>query len=182
MHLSISEWAALIQAAGTIFITATFVVYWHQLKAMRAQLEAAKRQMEENRRTNQMAQYQAALQLLFDWRAEMIANPTLAEGFRDSPYFRDAFTILPEQRYFHTVKLFHIFEHFWLLHDRGVIDDQMWQGWARNAAILVQPEATRALWRKLQSAGVFNPGFVQFMDRLVDATDPPETQISQCSA
>ena len=135
---------------------------------MRSQLEASKLQMEENRRTNQMAQYQAALQLSFDWRAEMIANPALAEGLRDAPYFRDAFAIVPGQRYFHTVKLFHIFEHFWLLHDRGVIDDQMWQDWPRNAAILLQPEATRALWKTLASAGIFNPDFVQFMNGLVD--------------
>jgi hypothetical protein len=45
---------------------------------------------EPNRReyqTQQTSQYQAALQLMFGWRLEMISNPALAKHLKEEKYF-----------------------------------------------------------------------------------------------
>jgi hypothetical protein len=114
VHLSVVEWASIVQAVGTVFIALTFVIYWRQLGTMRKQLD-------DNRRTNETSQYQAALQLMFDWRSDLIGNPKLADGFRDAPFYESVFQVLPVEQYFHTMKLFHIYQHYWLLKSHGVI-------------------------------------------------------------
>ncbi len=159
-HLTLIELASLIQAAGTIFIALTFVIYWHQLGAMRKQLE-------DNRRTNQTSQYQAALQLMFDWRSDLISNPQLAHGFEDSPYYAAAFSIMPIDQYFHTMKLFHVFQHYWLLNNLEVIDKRIWDGWAKNIEINMQVELHQKIWNKLKEHQVFDTPFVSFIDNCV---------------
>lgn len=145
----------------------TVFIYYRQLKSMQSQLVATKEQLSSSFKTQQTSQYQAALQLMFDWRSEAIANPDLVQHFSDDPYFQEVFNIIPVQQYFHTLKLFHIFELYWLLRQRSVINDQMWEGWANNVKILVRPEKNLMIWKKLKNAGIFNPGFVEFVEDMI---------------
>lgn len=71
-------------------------------------------------------------------------------------------------------------EHFWWLHDRGVIDADAGASWSRNVAILLQPEVTRTLWHKLESAGIFHPKCKRFVDGL-SPTGAPAPQTAAAS-
>jgi hypothetical protein len=47
----------------------------------------------------------------------------------------------------------------------------MWEGWSRNVQILACTSKNRAIWAKLKNAGIFNPDFVIFVDRLIQERD-----------
>jgi hypothetical protein len=153
----LTRWAPVIQAAGTLFLAVTLTVYWLQLTTMQAQLQHAAR-------ANQTLQYHAALNLMCDWRAQIIADPHLADGFRAEPFFAEVFEILPDREYFHTLSLFNIFEHYWLLHDRATIDDDMWRGWSRNIVLIMSQGKKQRVWEHLRRVEVFNPRFVAYVD------------------
>ncbi|MES1157613.1 MAG: hypothetical protein ABUL67_00810 [Haliangium ochraceum] len=168
--------SSIVQGVGTIFVAAAFVVSRRQLSIMREEVHQNRISIENGHAIDQMSQYQGALQLMFDWRSELIANPDLAEGFRDEPFFAEAFKLLPEQQYFHTVKLFHIFEHFWLLNSRKIIHEDIWKPWSRNIILLMRQKKKRAIWDLLKKIGIFNVSFVSFVDDEVQAMDARESR------
>ncbi len=129
------------------------------------QLRLLSKQLEDARRTNRASQYQAALQLMFDWRSEIIAKPELADGFGEEAYFKKAFGMLPRERYFHLIKLFHIFEHYWLLHDQNVIEPNMWIGWSHNLFLTLSEGESRQVWDLAKEAKIFNSKFVAFVEK-----------------
>jgi hypothetical protein len=158
--------SALIQAVATPFVALTFFLVLYQLRAMQVQLADA-------RRVAQTSQHQAALQLMFDWRSEIIADPSLADGFRSEGFFREVFEAVPPKRYFHNIKLFHIFEYYWLLYHRKIIDDDMWSGWSHNLSLVIKEVESRRIWEFVRGAQTFNPVFVAYVDDILKQPPPP---------
>jgi hypothetical protein len=168
------SFSSIVQGIGTIFVAAAFFLSRRQVRLMSADVHQTRLDTARAETVSQMAQYQGALQLMFDWRSELIANPALAASFSAEPFFAEAFKILPEQEYFHTVKLFHIFEHIWLLNSRQIIHNDMWEPWSHNIVLLMRQKKKRELWKLLKDIGIFNRTFVQFVDKAVKELDDKE--------
>jgi len=146
-------YATIAQGIGILFVAAAFIV--------------SLRQMKKSNTAAQMTQYQGAVQLMLDWRSNIIADPKLVEEYDTEDYFKKAFKDVPIPTYFHTIKLLHIFEHCWLLNDRGVIPSDLWQPWSNNICLLMRRSKERDLWKHVRTANVFNGEFVKFVDGVV---------------
>jgi hypothetical protein len=147
-------YSSIVQGFGIIF--AIFLSWW---------------QMRRTNAVTQTAQYQGALQLMLDWRSDIIADPSLVGQYHTEEFFDKAFEILPAREYFHTMKLLHIFEHCWLLNSRGVIPRDMWDPWSYNLILLMRQDKKRTLWNYVKTVNVFNRKFVTFVDKIVSEED-----------
>jgi hypothetical protein len=149
--------------SALVAVIALLIVVW--------QVFLLRRQIEESTRTQRTSQYQAALQLIFDWRSDVIDNPDLAKRFVDpnsgSDYFPEILKHQSVEGYFHTLKLFHIFEIFFLLYKEGVITKEMWEGWENNANVVMSIKLNQELWEKVKGKQAFNSDFVQIIDQIV---------------
>lgn len=109
--------------------------------------------------------------MLFDWRTNLIQNPRLADRYMDSDYFRKVLTEHGVESYFHTVKIFHILEVFFLLRRNGIIETHMWQAWDEQVKIIMVPIKNRELWKKLKDLKIYNEHFVERVDAVVRRID-----------
>ncbi len=125
-------------------------------------------------KTARTAQYQTALQMLFDWRSDLIQNESLAERYESSRYFREVFLEHGVSQYFHTLKLFHILEVFFLLRDHGVINENMAEAWIKQTEIVMTPEKNRSLWHRLKRVNIYHKRFVDEVDAIVKRIETNE--------
>lgn len=150
---------ALAQVAAAI-ITIPVVLY-------------AARQIKNSNRAERTSQYQAALNMMFDWRSDIINDADIAKSIGDplrgSAYFHDVIERYGAKSYFHTVKLFHILEYLHILHKESVITDQMWAGWQKNLELIVTAQDTREIWARLKNVGIFEDQFEALVDEIVKA-------------
>jgi hypothetical protein len=117
--------------------------------------------------TSRTAQYQAALQMLFDWRSDIIRDEELAKRYETSTYFQEVFEDQPPKEYFHTLKLFQTLEVLFLLQHHGVINQQMGIVWRRQAEVIFTPKPNRILWVKLKAVSIYNTDFTSAVDSIV---------------
>ena len=118
--------------------------------AVFATLIAIAYQIHMLRKSTCTSQYQTALQMLFNWRTDIIENPELAKRYEDVTFFKEVFKEHGEQSYFHTVKIFHVLEVFFLLRKSNVIEKDMWDAWEKQVEIIMAPVKNRDLWKKLK--------------------------------
>jgi hypothetical protein len=161
----LQDLANLAQVVSAVVAAVALVVLAIQARLLRNQIR-------DQVRSQRTAQYQAAMTLMFNWRSDLINKPELAERLREpdggSKYFQDVLDRQGVESYFHTLKLFHIFEIYFILHREGVIDESMWQGWKKNVAILMTPKQNRELWATLKSIHVLNRDFETFVDEIIE--------------
>jgi hypothetical protein len=135
------------------------------------QINLLSQQIEESNRTQKTSQYLSSLQIMSDWRSEIIQNNDLAERFiidHDSAYFKAALKDGNVKSYFHRLNLFHILELFFILHANKIIDDKMWKGWNNQSTILIKSDKNRQLWKDVLSIpNIFHPDFEEFINKKV---------------
>jgi hypothetical protein len=131
----------------------------------------AARQIGESNRAQRTSQYQAAVSMMLDWRSDILQHSKIGEWLGDSErgstYFHDVIKKYGAENYFHTVKLFHIFEFLHILHEEKVITSEMWSGWEKNLELIVTSQDMREIWSRLKGVGIFEDKFELAVDRIV---------------
>jgi hypothetical protein len=135
------------------------------------QINLLSQQIEESNRTQKTSQYLSSLQIMSDWRSEIIQNEDLAKRFiedYDLEYLKAALNEGNAKSYFHRVQLFHILELFFILQENKVIDPKMWQGWDRQSTILIESDKNRQIWKSfLSKTNIFHPDFEEYINKKV---------------
>ena len=70
-------------------------------------------------------------------------------------------------------------ENYWLQYQSGAIDEATWNTYLVPLRVSLSSHVGRSLWNNLSTNGMYNPGFVNTVNRLGDAPAPKIQTIRQ---
>ncbi len=138
-------------------------------------------QTRQNTKALRISSYQNALRNIFEYRSDIIADKGVLKSKALSTYLKKVYSAFGTKQYYHTLKLFHTYEVFFLLHKENIIDQEMWTGWKSNLKISLSAEGNRDIWNHVKKANVFHPGFAQLIDDIIQQIKSEEARMRVAS-
>lgn len=146
--MSIQDWGAIGELAGSLFVLFTLFYLVLQVRA--------------NTQSNQLSMFESLTKDINDINMEIAKDPDLARVWRTGSEHPETLSELDADRYFFLIAQYlNVFNAIWGLRESGNIDPHFVR-WAEHSMsnIIKDPGP----WQYLQTAkGTLNPDFVRFL-------------------